>query len=110
MRERALELLKQAAQSLPECGETWYLLGRYMVYRHYIVDVCEYLCVPVSVLFCVCVCVCVCVCHTMTSLPPFPSSRVLVTHQKYHEAFSAYQKTIHCPSKISPANTWHSIG
>ena len=25
---RALELLRQAAQSMPECGETWYLLGR----------------------------------------------------------------------------------
>ena len=28
VRERALELLKQAAQAMPECGETWYLLGR----------------------------------------------------------------------------------
>ena len=28
VRGRAIELLRQAVQGLPECGETWYLLGR----------------------------------------------------------------------------------
>jgi tetratricopeptide (TPR) repeat protein len=60
---RALELLREASRGKPDCGETWYLLGR-----------------------------------------------VLMTHRKCHEAFAAYQKAIHYPSKVSPANTWHSIG
>ena len=82
-RERALELLREASQSKPDCGETWYLLGR-----------------------------CATVNYSFQHCPSFLLRlfRVLVTHQKCHEAFAAYQRAIHYPSKVSPANTWHSIG
>ena len=82
VRERALELLKQAAQAMPECGETWYLLGRQAP-----------LIIP----------------NSLKHLSLF-RNRVLVNHQKFHEAFAAYQKTIRYPSKISRADVWHSIG
>ena len=38
------------------------------------------------------------------------SLRVLVDCQHFHESFTAYQQAIKYPSRISPSNTWHSIG
>ena len=82
-RGRALELLREASHGKPDCGETWYLLGRsvFTLLNRTTFH-------PLSLLFC----------------------RVLMTQRKCHEAFAAYQKAIHYPSKVSPANTWHSIG